>query len=371
MLGNNECKWYEYNQPTVDPNTKVGVKTPPTAPDPTTISVANNFKRSNCHTKLTDSCWFSKFSITACPFPHTSGISNEITPTANPPKAKLMGKGKFTFWKSFLICSRKNRKTGDKKPTTSPNPKTGNTSTWIDVLNAGKVNIGLMPIQCLIVIVATTAETIKGPNTSIEIDCITISAIKTAPANGVLYAEANPAAHPQATNSLNFGFEKLKKRPILDANRADICTIPPSRPTEAPELIDNNEDNNFIKVGLIEITPSPSRMTSKYSCDRIPLNTFTLKRSTNPAKKPPTVGIKTRISGVRLLAMATISIDWPVNKYFNKIFAWRNRNVEMPPTKPINAAHARVFLETLEPKTSNNLILMNNIKLYKIESTYN
>ena len=44
---------------------------------------------------------------------------------------------------------------------------------------------------------------------------------------------------------------------MLDANNADICTIPPSRPIDAPELIENNEEIRRATVGRIEIMPSP------------------------------------------------------------------------------------------------------------------
>ena len=66
----------------------------------------------------------------------------------------------------------------------------------------------------------TDAKT-SGPKISIATEPSTISATKSAPAMGALYADAMPAAAPQPTSRRSRGVDHFCKRPASDATRDD------------------------------------------------------------------------------------------------------------------------------------------------------
>jgi hypothetical protein len=89
-----------------------------------------------------------------------------------------------------------------------------------------------------------------------------ISATKNDPATGALYADAMPAAAPQATSNRSCGGEKFRQRPINDASIAASCTIGPSRPIDPPEPIENNAAALFTKLDRTGILPEPIEIAS-------------------------------------------------------------------------------------------------------------
>src|SRR5258708_21882909 len=103
-----------------------------------------------------------------------------------------------------------------------------------------------MPKKLRETTVATTDEQTSGANRFIEKFPNTISAAKTAPEMGALYAAAIPEAAPQPTNRRNRYGCQLATCPHFDASVAESCVMPPSRPIEPPEPIVMSEEMNMI-----------------------------------------------------------------------------------------------------------------------------
>ena len=78
-----------------------------------------------------------------------------------------------------------------------------------------------------------------------------ISATKNEPAIGALYAEAMPAAAPQATSRRSFGGVNFRHRPSRDATSAASCTIGPSRPIEPPDPIEKSAAADLIRLARV------------------------------------------------------------------------------------------------------------------------
>lgn len=109
---------------------------------------------------------------------------------------------------------------------------------------------------------AVTDAATSGPRLSIAIVPRMISATKKEPASGAKYAEAMPAAAPQATSRRSCGGEKRRQRPRNDANIAESCTIGPSRPIDPPEPIEKSAAVLFTKLARIGTWPVPITIAS-------------------------------------------------------------------------------------------------------------
>src|SRR5690242_17661683 len=105
--------------------------------------------------------------------------------------------------------------------------------------------------------VAATADTTSGPRLSIAIVPRMISATKNDPAIGALYADAIPAAAPQATGSRSCGGVNFRQRPRREATTAAICTIGPSRPIDPPEPIEKTAAADFTRLARVGTLPLP------------------------------------------------------------------------------------------------------------------
>src|SRR3954467_12311459 len=94
-------------------------------------------------------------------------------------------------------------------------------------------------------IVATTEAKTKGANKLIEKLPSTISAAKTAPEIGALYAAAIPEAAPQPTSNRSRYGCHFASWPHLEANGAESWVMPPSRPIEPPVPMVIKDETNF------------------------------------------------------------------------------------------------------------------------------
>src|SRR5437870_2093748 len=120
-----------------------------------------------------------------------------------------------------------------------------------------------MPKKLRETMVAITEAKTNGANRLIEKFPSTISAAKTAPEIGALYAAAIPEAAPQPTNSRRRYGCHLAIWPHLEAKVADNCVIAPSRPMEAPVPILRREEKNFTSALRRGRRPSPATTTSR------------------------------------------------------------------------------------------------------------
>ncbi|MOA44568.1 hypothetical protein D3C78_1668660 [compost metagenome] len=71
-----------------------------------------------------------------------------------------------------------------------------------------------------------------------------------------------PAVAPQATNSRKWRGGNNRNRPLNDDNMAANCTIGPSRPMEAPELMEKMDDRLRASVWRRPMTPRPMEIAS-------------------------------------------------------------------------------------------------------------
>src|SRR5215469_5538833 len=90
----------------------------------------------------------------------------------------------------------------------------------------------------------------------------TISAEKTAPAIGALYAAAMPDAAPHPTSIRNRYGGHLASCPIFDASVAESCTIPPSRPMDDPVAMLTIAEHDFTRSVRVGSRPSPATTAS-------------------------------------------------------------------------------------------------------------
>src|SRR5215471_12836309 len=149
---------------------------------------------------------------------------------------------------------------------TRPEPKPSNRYGMISQLPLSRNNgiwyRGPGPRNPRTVSVAITDANTSGPKISIAMEPSTISATKTAPEIGALYAEAMPAAAPQPTSNRNRGAVHRCKRPASDATIAESWTSGPSRPMDPPEAIVKSAERDFTILWRADILPSPSTTAS-------------------------------------------------------------------------------------------------------------
>src|SRR5690606_13183837 len=138
----------------------------------------------------------------------------------------------------------------------------------------------------------------------------TISAIKMAPASGVPYAAATPAAPPQATNTLKCAVPIYMKRPTNDAASDDRCTIAPSRPMEPPDATVNKDDNDRNAPCRNDMRPSPMATASMYS-QAASVFLRLANHTKSPAISPPNVGNNSRLYQGTERVTSDISPEWP------------------------------------------------------------
>ena len=185
-----------------------------------------------------------------------------MMPTASPPSASRATIGSRSARKNSSACLSDRRNIGASEPVTSPSTTYGPISHAELSWNDGTRYITCADVSTRMVRVATTADTASGPRLSMAIEPRMISATKKEPAIGALYADAMPAAAPQATRSRSCGPVNCRQRPRMDATTAASCTIGPSRPIEPPEPMENSAAVLFTRLARTGIRPLPIAMAS-------------------------------------------------------------------------------------------------------------
>src|SRR5204863_7220959 len=102
-----------------------------------------------------------------------------------------------------------------------------------------------------------------------------------------------PDAAPHPTSNRNRYGGHFANCPHFDANVADSCVMPPSRPIEPPDPIVIKEEMNLIIPLLAGKRPSPATTTSSRLLEPCGPTSLKPQYSTSPAQSPPNVGTAT------------------------------------------------------------------------------
>src|SRR5437588_3973221 len=103
-----------------------------------------------------------------------------------------------------------------------------------------------------------------------------------------------PDAAPQPTSSRSRYGCHFASCPHLEASVAANCVMPPSRPIDPPEPMVISDDKNLITALRNGSRPSPATTTSSRLLEPCGPTSRNPQYSTNPAHKPPSVGVNTR-----------------------------------------------------------------------------
>src|SRR6516164_6062810 len=103
-----------------------------------------------------------------------------------------------------------------------------------------------------------------------------------------------PEAAPQPTSRRNRYGCHLAIWPHFEANVADSCVMPPSRPIEPPEPIVTRDERNLMMPLRNGRRPSPATTTSSRFVERCGPARRKPQYNTRPAHNPPRVGVTTR-----------------------------------------------------------------------------
>ncbi len=95
---------------------------------------------------------------------------------------------------------------------------------------------------------ASAAATMTPESTVWSRSPTTSSTVNVTAAIGALKAAAMPAAAPTGSSRLKWSRESAAARPSRLAMPAQICTVGPSRPSDAPEPICKMPTKNFPTV---------------------------------------------------------------------------------------------------------------------------
>lgn len=134
--------------------------------------------------------------------------------------------------------------------------------------------------------VATTS-TLRAPTTSSS-----SSMAKTRPPSGVSKVAAMPAPAPAATRMRRSAAPIGSTCPSVEPKAEPICTIGPSRPTEAPEPIEMAEASDFTSAICGRMRPSLKWMESITSGTPCPLASGAKLETSQATSTPPTTGAR-------------------------------------------------------------------------------
>ena len=156
---------------------------------------------------------------------------------------------------------------------------------------------------------ASAAATTTPESTAWSSEPTISSMVKVTAAMGALKAAAMPAATPTGSRRRAL----FAGRPVARASRlvapAQICTVGPSRPSEAPEPICRLARKNFPKASRKRTRP-PSSAKAAFTCGMPePRAPGTAQVSTAPATRPPRVGVRHRPGHPRVALGLERAID--------------------------------------------------------------
>ena len=114
IWGNANRRVEPVRAPTAAPMKSVGVKTPPTAPEPTVDAVLATLASSTANNSQPTRRLCRMASTTLYPLPHTWGNTIEMRPTISPPNANFKYKGPGSDANRLLLHANNARNGGAK-----------------------------------------------------------------------------------------------------------------------------------------------------------------------------------------------------------------------------------------------------------------
>ena len=185
----------------------------------------------------------------------------ERPPTASPASDIFSHRGQRSAAKPW--CARFNApmSSGPSKPAAIPVATTSSNSGTLCRLPGAAAKIGPTRLTWRTTVSAIAAANSNGPKLATLMPPSTISATNKAPAIGVLYAPASPAAAPQATAKRRSAGDRCRAFPNTPPDKAASCTIEPSRPIEPPEMTVAADAIDFSKEDRQGTSP-PATMAS-------------------------------------------------------------------------------------------------------------